>query len=116
MGIVRSSLRADILSLRCRFVRPRRQQSFMTRPVLGAVLLAACLASASGCGGRRVAPAVTAAPPAAPAITDGPSLVRAMRQKYGGQWFRTLSFTQNNTLYSARGGETNSQWRERISV
>jgi hypothetical protein len=39
-----------------------------------------------------------------------------MRQKYGGQWFKTLSFTQNNTLYSTRGGETNSQWRQRIAV
>jgi len=39
-----------------------------------------------------------------------------MRQKYNAQWYKTLSFTQNNTLYSARGGATNSQWREHISV
>lgn len=39
-----------------------------------------------------------------------------MQQHYGGQWYRTLSFTQNNTLYSARGGETKSQWLERIAV
>jgi hypothetical protein len=88
----------------------------MTRPVVGAALLAACLAMATGCGGRRVAPAVPSSAPAAPAITNGQSLVSAMRQKYGGQWFKTLSFTQNNTLYSARGGATNSQWRERITV
>ena len=37
-----------------------------------------------------------------------------MRQKYSAQWYKTLSFTQNNTLYSARGGATNSQWREHI--
>ena len=39
-----------------------------------------------------------------------------MRQKYNAQWYKTLSFTQNNTLYSARGGTTPSQWREHISV
>jgi nitrite reductase/ring-hydroxylating ferredoxin subunit len=40
-----------------------------------------------------------------------------MRQKYNAQWYKTLSFTQNNTLYSARGGApTNSQWREQIAV
>lgn len=88
----------------------------MTRPVVRAALLAACLALASGCGGRRAAPAETAARPATPAITDGRSLVTAMQKKFGGQWFKTLSFTQNNTLYSTRGGETKSQWRERIAV
>ena len=49
-------------------------------------------------------------------IKDGQSLVAAMRQKYGTQWFKTLAFTQNNTLYSQRGGQTTSQWRQQISV
>ena len=39
-----------------------------------------------------------------------------MRQKYGAQWFKTLSYTQNNILYSNRGGETKSQWRQQIAV
>ncbi len=39
-----------------------------------------------------------------------------MRERYGGQWFNTVAFTQNNTLYTARGGETKSQWREQIAV
>lgn len=38
-----------------------------------------------------------------------------MRQKYGGQWFKTLSFTDNNVLYGARG-ETKNQWRQHIAV
>ena len=88
----------------------------MTRPVVRAALVAACFALATGCGGRRAAPAVTTSAPVAPAITNGQSLVSAMRQKYGGQWFKTLSFTQNNTLYSTRGTTTNSQWRERMAV
>jgi hypothetical protein len=88
----------------------------MTRPVVRAALVAACLAVLAGCGGRSATPAVTPPKPSAPAISDGPSLASAMRAKYGGQWFKTLSFTQNNTLYSTRGGATNSQWRERMSV
>jgi hypothetical protein len=88
----------------------------MMRPVGHAALLASVVVLATGCGGRRATPVETPARPAAPTISDGPSLVNAMRQKYGGQWFKTLSFTQNNTLYSARGGATNSQWRERIAL
>jgi len=71
---------------------------------------------AAGCGGRPATPAATPARPEAPAITDGRSLVSAMRQKYNATWFKTLSFTQNNTLYLTRGGSTNSQWREHIAV
>lgn len=39
-----------------------------------------------------------------------------MRQKYGAQFYKTLAFTQNNILYSTRGTETKSQWRQQISV
>lgn len=88
----------------------------MTRLVVRAALLSAPFVLATGCGGRRATPAVTSSAPAAPAIDNGQSLVSAMRQKYGGQWFKTLSLTQNNTLYSARGTATNSQWRERMVV
>jgi len=88
----------------------------MTCCVVRNTLLLSGLIGAVACGGRRVAPAAPAARPEPPAITDGRSLVGAMRQKYDGQWYRTLSFTQNNTLYSARGGATQSQWREHISV
>ena len=88
----------------------------MTRPVVSVVTLATCLTLAVGCGGRRSTPPAPAAVPAAPVIKDGQSLVAAMRQKYGTQWFKTLAFTQNNTLYSQRGGQTTSQWRQQISV
>ena len=88
----------------------------MTRPVVCIVMLPSCLALALGCSGRRSTPPAAAATPAAPVISDGQTLVAAMRQKYGAQWFKTLAFTQNNTLYSARGGETKSQWRQQIAV
>jgi hypothetical protein len=88
----------------------------MTRPVVRNALFILCVTPTVACGGRRATPAAPAARPEAPAINDGRSLVTAMRQKYNGQWYRTLSFTQNNTLYSTRGGATSSQWREHIAV
>jgi hypothetical protein len=98
----RQSLQTEGNSMTCRVVRT--------------ALFLACVLSVAACGGRRVTPAGPAAKPEAPAITDGRSLVSAMRQKYDGQWYRTLSFTQNNTHYSTRGSPTQSQWREHISV
>ena len=88
----------------------------MKRRVVRNAVCVLSVISVAACGGRRVVPAGPAATPEAPAITDGRSLVSAMRQKYAGQWYRTLSFTQNNTLYSARGGTTASQWRQHIAV
>src|SRR5688572_2484624 len=79
------------------------------------IALAVVVAGTASCARKTIAP--PAAPtPAAPAITDGNSLVSAMRGKYGGQWFKTVALSQNNTLYNARGGETKSEWREQISV
>jgi hypothetical protein len=88
----------------------------MTRPVVRNALLIPCVIAAAACAGRSVTPAAPSARPEAPAITDGRSLVSAMRQKYNSQWYKTLSFTQNNTLYSTRGTTTTSQWREHIAV
>jgi hypothetical protein len=87
----------------------------MRRPVVPVVFLAVCLVMGAGCSRRSVAPA-SAPAPSAPSISDGRSLVAAMHARYGGTWFRTLSFTQNNTLYPTRGGETKSQWRQSIAV
>ena len=88
----------------------------MTRSVVRSVMLTISVPLAIGCSGRRAAPAPAPAAPAAPVIDNGQSLLAAMRQKYATQWYRTLAFTQNNTLYSTRGGQTTSQWRQQISV
>ena len=88
----------------------------MTRRAVSSVMLALCLPLVVACGSRRVTPPATPVAPAAPVINDGQSLFAAMRQKYGTQWFKTLAFTQNNVLYSTRGGETKSQWRQQIAV
>lgn len=86
----------------------------MTRPVVRHAVIAACVVLATGCG-RRSAPATPSPRPAAPTINDGQSLVSAMRQKYSGQWFKTLSLIDNNILYGARG-ETKNQWRQHVAV
>jgi len=88
----------------------------MTCCVPRAALVLSWVTLAAACRGHNSTPAAPPPRPEAPAITDGRSLVTAMRQKYNAQWYKTLSFTQNNTLYSARGGATNSQWRQRIAV
>jgi hypothetical protein len=51
-----------------------------------------------------------------PLISTGDELLAAMHARYAGRWFTTLSFLQNNTLYSASGGEQKTQWLEHISV
>ena len=87
----------------------------MTHPVVRNVVFAIGLVLVGACSGRRATPAAEPARPSTPSITDGASLVNAMRVKYP-QWYKTLTFTQNNTLYSARGGQSTSQWREHIAV
>jgi hypothetical protein len=90
----------------------------MTRPVVqhahNAVIAVGLLIGAA-CGGRRATPAAAPVAPSAPAVTDGASLVSAMRFKHA-QWYRTLSFTANVSLFSTRGSETPGQWRQQISV
>jgi len=88
----------------------------MTCRVPGAALVLSCATIVAACGGHAVPPASPPPRPVVPAIADGRSLVSAMREKYNVHWYKTLSFTQNNTLYSARGGATTSQWRQRIAV
>ena len=87
----------------------------MMRPVVHSAVITVGLVLGTACGGRTVAP-TPAAPvtPSAPTVSDGESLVSAMRFKYP-QWFRTLSFTSNVTLSVSRT-ETNSRWRQQISA
>jgi hypothetical protein len=61
-------------------------------------------------------PAATAGSAPDPVITTGRELLDAMHARYAGKWFETLSFLQNNTLYSAAGGEQRTQWLEHMSV
>ena len=70
----------------------------------------------TSCSPRQAPPPAPTPRPSGPTINDGRSLLSAMREKYGGRWFKTASILQNNTFYSARGTETKSDWRQRIAV
>lgn len=76
------------------------------------------LAGLSGCGAFRGTPE-----PGIPAprgerveIANAAELVREMRERYDGKWYRTLAFVQNNTRYATDGREEKSQWMEFLSV
>lgn len=49
-------------------------------------------------------------------ITSAAELVREMRERYDGKWYRTLTFLQNNTRFTTDGREEKSQWMEYMSV
>jgi hypothetical protein len=73
-------------------------------PVL---VLAAC-ASGGRSGSTTSAPAV-----AHVEITDTESLMRAMRDRYAGKWYRTLTFVQASTFYKPDGSVDRVEtWRE----
>lgn len=53
--------------------------------------------------------------PAKVVVTDGSSLLRAMRERYP-NWYRTLTFVQKTTLYRPSGGELNQTWYEAAAL
>jgi hypothetical protein len=85
--------------------------SVSLRPALAALAFVA-----GACASRGPAVGNATATPAEPVIQTGRDLLAAMHARYDGRWFRTLSFLQNNTLYSATGGEQRTQWLEHMSV
>jgi hypothetical protein len=52
-----------------------------------------------------------------PRITDGRQLLRAMHDRYGGKWYRTVVFVQDNIHYRPDGSiEGRSQWDHYFSL
>src|SRR5687768_1631936 len=49
-------------------------------------------------------------------IASTTGLVGAMREKYDGKYFKTLTFLQNNTRYTTTGEEHKSQWFEHVEA
>ena len=47
-----------------------------------------------------------------PQITDVPTLVQAMHQRWSGDWYRTLSFTQATTRMVGPDSSVTEEWRE----
>ena len=50
------------------------------------------------------------------AITSGSGLIKAMHDRYGGKYLKTMSFLQNNTRYTTTGAEQKSQWYEHMEI
>lgn len=54
--------------------------------------------------------------PPALKITSATELITEMHDRYAGNWYRTLRFSQSNTFYTQSGGEQKSRWVENLSV
>ena len=54
--------------------------------------------------------------PSAVKVSTANSLLRAMHDRFGGKYLKTMSFLQNNTAYSASGEERKSQWYEHMEL
>ena len=54
--------------------------------------------------------------PAVAKITSARDLINEMHDRYAGNWYRTLRFTQTNTFYTQSGGEQKSRWVQNLSV
>ena len=73
--------------------------------------LRSSLALATGLALGACAPAATVVP--TPVIASGDALLEAMRQRYDGKWYRTLTFTQRTVQVAPTGGpERRSTWYE----
>jgi hypothetical protein len=87
-----------------------------TRRVASRSLLLTALVG--GCG--RSAQVSSPAPPIpatqAVAITDGESLIRAMHERYAGNWYRTLTFVQKTTITRASQTPMVQTWYEAMSL
>jgi hypothetical protein len=52
-----------------------------------------------------------------PTISDGRQLLRAMHDRYGGKWYHTVAFVQDNTLYNTDGSvQGHSKWDHHFSL
>ena len=49
-------------------------------------------------------------------IMSSRDLINEMHDRYAGNWYRTLRFTQTNTFYTQSGGEQKSRWVQNLSV
>lgn len=116
--VVHSTLPSHPLALTA-CIPPAPRPGLRGAPRLARTLTAVVsLAALSGCGVFRGTPE-----PGIPAprgsrveITSTADLVREMRERYDGKWYRTLTFLQNNTRFTTDGREEKSQWMEYVSV
>ena len=48
--------------------------------------------------------------------TTGEEVIRAMHDRYAGHWFRTVTFTQDNTFYHPGDSVSHSQWEHAFDL
>lgn len=53
---------------------------------------------------------------AAAKISNGEQLIAAMRKKYAGKWYKTLTFSQKTVFYRPDGTTQIQTWREAMSI
>ncbi len=91
-----------------------------SRVLLAALAVTGCSYLQSGATGATTGTAATKPVPSKPgaglAITSSSGLVKAMHDRYGGKYLKTMSFLQNNTAYTTTGQEQKSQWYEHIEI
>jgi hypothetical protein len=83
-----------------------------TKRFLPAVFLATAACSAAIQSSEEIEPDESPAP----AVESAGELIRVMHDRYAGNWYRTLRFTQTNTFYTQSGGEQKSKWIQNLSV
>lgn len=102
---------------RCAALRGRESFGMPTSPSRAAALLFVLL-SIAGC--RSVPAPGTAASPAAQAAgaayADGAAVITAMRDRYAGRWYRTLTFRQKTAQLTANGTWNIQTWYEAMRL
>lgn len=84
----------------------------MSRPRRRALVLLSAGTALAACGH---APPGTPAPATAAAVAppaSGREVLRRMHDRWAPHWFTTISYHQDNTLFTPDGGESRSQWME----
>jgi hypothetical protein len=76
-------------------------------PRLATLVAAAVLSALSACA---------RAPRAPTGVTTADGVLRAMRERYDGKWYRTLTFAQRTVQVTPDGQERRSTWNEAMAI
>lgn len=90
------------------------QARALTRALSRAALLVSALAAA-GCRAGQSGAGAASSPAQIRPPASARDLVQHMHGRWGGRWYRTLAWTQKNTI-TAAGREQRSEWREYQAV
>jgi hypothetical protein len=91
-----------------------------SRVLLTVLAVAGCSSLQSGPSAGGPAPAEKPAPSrgvgSGVTLTSSSGLIKAMHDRYGGKYLKSMAFLQNNTAYTTTGQEQKSQWYEHIEI